>query len=47
MDLDVDPEPSQSERGAIAAALAEAQVEQDPRSPWWRRGLQENTSEDV
>ena len=50
VDLDVKPEPSEAERGAIEAALAEAQVEQDPggsgRGPWWRRGLLENASED-
>ena len=46
----MEPEPSEAERGAIEAALAEAQADQDPRGgadrgAWWRRGVEENAGE--
>lgn len=43
MDAEIRPEPTEEERMAILAALAqEAPPEPDPRGAWWRLGVQEN-----
>jgi hypothetical protein len=34
MDLEITPEPSEDERRAIAAALAEEEGRREPDSPW-------------
>ncbi|MDQ4018596.1 MAG: hypothetical protein M3188_02030 [Actinomycetota bacterium] len=46
MKLEVVPEPDPAERRAIAEALVPGpQAEDDGRSAWWRRGVDENLEE--
>ncbi len=45
MDAEIRPEPTEEERQAILAALAqELPAEPDPRGAWWRLGLEESLS---
>jgi hypothetical protein len=44
--LEAVPEPDPAERRAIAEALVPApQADDDGRSAWWRRGVDENLEE--
>ncbi len=46
MELEIAPEPDPAERRAIAEALAaDSQGDDDGRSAWWRRGVDENLEE--
>lgn len=45
MDVEIRPEPTEDERTAILAALAQdALPGPDPHGAWWRLGVQENLS---
>ena len=39
MDVEITPEPSEEERQAILAALADERSESEPPSPWRQAGL--------
>jgi hypothetical protein len=41
MERRIEPEPTDAEREAIAAALDAEDEEPDPRGPWWRAGLRD------
>ena len=41
MDLEITPEPTEEEREALAAALADANT---PPPAWWLAGIEEATS---
>ena len=45
MELDWRPEPTREEREALEQALGRALAERDdPRSAWWREGVNESVS---
>jgi hypothetical protein len=47
MEREIRPEPSPEELEAIEEALARlAEPSPDPRSAWWRAGLEEDLSEE-
>jgi hypothetical protein len=44
---EISPEPSPEEREALEEALARLlEPPPEPRTPWWRRGVEENVSEE-
>jgi hypothetical protein len=48
VNLEWRPEPTSEEREALERALERALSEgSDPRSPWWREGVQESVSPDA
>jgi hypothetical protein len=44
---DIDPQPTPEEREALEEALARLlEPPQEPRTHWWRRGVEESLSEE-
>jgi hypothetical protein len=47
MKPEITPEPSPEEREALEEALARLlEPPSEPRTPWWRRGVEENVAEE-
>ena len=42
MEIEISPEPPDDVREALEAALREPRAGEQPESPWWRAGIEEN-----